>query len=479
MSHQHPPAASSQENLYRVYRRTCFKSLKYIPQTLVNPATEGYLKSTLCFMSGASCSCEKKSGLQVYELTDYLDKELNLTKVRRVKERKHFKMRDGSVEKQLLIAPPNMPLSYPIQGIQVMPLHTIQIPGLRVQTKDKKINRVILKASRGTFNTFADVSNEVKGRGSNTLIIESPYLTVLNHILQYIIYTSTEFHISTLDIVTFQMGKYKAKFPVEIRQPPIPFLFDSGPDRKLSSLVTITTKTFYRYSKLRVLIKSIRKFYPDINIIIADDNENPQKIEEINVEQYFMPFAKGWFAGRNLAVSQVTTKYFLWVDDDCEFTESTKIEKFVQILEETDLDVVGGSLAGNDFKFKILYQVGDDDGDCLHRRSGFYHRLEGFPNCVISSVVANFFLAHTRAVLAVGFDPKLNRVAHSEFFFDGFGTLQIGSCNDIVVGHQQKIAAETECEKNYTKFRYNNDEQIKFKMGLLYFKNNLKCYSQN
>lgn len=52
---------------------------------------------------------------------------------------------------------------------------------------------------------------------------------------------------------------------------------------------------------------------------------------------------QGWFAGRNLAISQVTTKYVLWVDDDFLFTNKTKIEKLVDVLEKTELDVVRGS----------------------------------------------------------------------------------------------------------------------------------------
>lgn len=49
---------------------------------------------------------------------------------------------------------------------------------------------------------------------------------------------------------------------------------------------------------------------------------------------------QGWFAGRNLAVSQVTTKYVLWVDDDFIFTANTKLEKLVDVLEKTTLDLV-------------------------------------------------------------------------------------------------------------------------------------------
>lgn len=49
---------------------------------------------------------------------------------------------------------------------------------------------------------------------------------------------------------------------------------------------------------------------------------------------------QGWFAGRNLVVSQVTTKYVLWVDDDFIFSANTKLERMVDILERTTLDLV-------------------------------------------------------------------------------------------------------------------------------------------
>lgn len=60
---------------------------------------------------------------------------------------------------------------------------------------------------------------------------------------------------------------------------------------------------------------------------------------------------QGWFAGRNLAVSQVTTKYLLWVDDDFIFTADTKLEKLVDVLERTTLDLVGHSSVGALFEY--------------------------------------------------------------------------------------------------------------------------------
>lgn len=57
--------------------------------------------------------------------------------------------------------------------------------------------------------------------------------------------------------------------------------------------------------------------------------------------QSYIPFSQGWFAGRNLAISQVTTKYVLWVDDDFIFTARTRLERLVDVLERTPLDLVG------------------------------------------------------------------------------------------------------------------------------------------
>ncbi|XP_048373780.1 beta-1,4 N-acetylgalactosaminyltransferase 2 [Sphaerodactylus townsendi] len=363
-----------------------------------------------------------------------------------------------------------------------MPLHTIVIPGLGFHGERTEKLQVILRASFGTLNMLADISKDVvQGQGGKELTISTSSVKLLNHILEHVTYTSTVFLVNAVDMVSFEMGSYCVKFPVTIRLLPLPILFDPGPDNSIRNLVTVTTKTFLRYHKLRILLKSLRQFYPDVKVIVADDSEHPEKIEEPNVEQYIMPFGKGWFAGRNLAISQVTTKYYLWVDDDFLFTENTKLEKLVNVLENTNLDMVGGSVNGNDFKFKIFYEEGED-GSCLHIRNGYYHPLEGFPNCVVTSGVVNFFLARTEESRRVGFDPKLQRVAHSEFFMDGLGNLQIGSCNDVTIAHQSRDPASdpqlAAVEENYSKFRINTQEQIRFKLSLHYFKNRLKCFTK-
>lgn len=70
------------------------------------------------------------------------------------------------------------------------------------------------------------------------------------------------------------------------------FLHQLSAEYNISALVTIATKTFLRYDKLRDLIDSIRRYYPTVTIVIADDSENPQTISGPYIEHYIMPFGK-------------------------------------------------------------------------------------------------------------------------------------------------------------------------------------------
>lgn len=200
-----------------------------------------------------------------------------------------------------------------------------------------------------------------------------------------------------------------------------------------------------------------------------------------------MPFGKGWFAGRNLAVSQVTTKYVLWVDDDFVFTARTRLEKLVDVLERTALDLVGGAvreISGFSTTYRQLLSVEPGApglGDCLRQKRGFHHELVGFPNCVVTDGVVNFFLARTDKVREVGFDPRFNRVAHLEFFLDGLGSLRVGSCSDVVVDHASKVklpwTSKNARAETYAHYRYPGslDQSQVAKHRLLFFKHRLQC----
>ncbi|KAI4902622.1 hypothetical protein NFI96_028017, partial [Prochilodus magdalenae] len=364
----------------------------------------------LISVSRSSCSCKG-----VHLNSTVPEDSLRFIEKRRAKEYRQHQTRTTTNLNKIILALPNSPLQYPIHGLTVPPMIKSGIPGLALHADKRDKYEVSLSVQKGVLsvkNNFKEV--QVEGQDQSTLTISSTHLDLLNHLLSRVMYTSTVYHIRSSDLVYFSFENYKAAFPITISRPAVPVLYDPGED--INSLVTITTKTFVRYAELKVLIESIRKFYPDIKIIVADDSLKPETLSGSNIEQYIMPPGQGWFAGRNLAVSQVTSKYFLWVDDDYVFHEKTSIESFVKIMEAVpELDVLGGDVGGNQFYFSLKYDEGDEDeGGCMARYLRKVHSpLPGFDGCYLVDGVVNFFLARTDAVRRVGFDPFLNRIAHS------------------------------------------------------------------
>ncbi|XP_026569492.1 beta-1,4 N-acetylgalactosaminyltransferase 1 isoform X2 [Pseudonaja textilis] len=458
-----------------------------------------------------SCKCEVQASLKLPFQKQLFDQEYSIefsnafkpsdladVNNKREQEYRNHQQKSQSPLDQLIIVQANSPLEYPVQGVEVRPLQTILIPGLSLQAAERTLYRVNLTATMGTFDVAAEVEGvKVEREGQMHFSLSGSQLDNLNRQMQFVTYTNTLFHPNTADIVQFSTDEHRASFSIRIRHPPTPKLYNPGSSRggtsegtyNISALVTIATKTFLRYDKLRVLIDSIRKFYPTVTIIIADDSQDIEHVQGPHIEQYFMPFGKGWFAGRNLAISQVTTKYVLWVDDDFIFTPRTKVEKLVDVLEKTSLDLVGGAVREiigytTTYRQQISVQPGNEKGDCLRIRQGYHHVIEGFPDCVVTDGVINFFLARTEKVLQVGFDPRLNRVAHLEFFIDGLGILHVGSCSNVVIDHASKIKIpwlKSVNEKQYSKFRYPNstDESMNTKLSLFYFKNHFKCMMAN
>ncbi|XP_062247261.1 beta-1,4 N-acetylgalactosaminyltransferase 1a isoform X2 [Platichthys flesus] len=388
-----------------------------------------------------------------------------------------------------IVAEANSPLQYPTQGVEVRPLKTIIVPGLGLKEGKKSMHTVSLTATLGTFDVAATVDSvSVKGEGEKHVILSSQDLSTLNRQLQFVTYTNTVFHPKTADTVEFATEGHRSFFTIKIGHSSIPRLYNTGTQNEynISALVTIACKTFIRYDKLKDLIDSIRQYYPTVTIVIADDSEHPEPVTGPHIEHYIMPFGKGWFAGRNLAVSQVITKYVLWVDDDFIFTANTKLEKMVDILEKTSLDLVGGAVREvtgytATYRHTLSVEQGGEEGDCLHIRTGYHHVIEEFPYCVVADAVINFFMGRTYKVQQVGFNPRMSRQAHLEFFIDALGSLHIASCSDVIVNHASKIKlpwGETDAQKAYKKFRYNNAESNIHNEDF-YFKNRFQCQTGN
>lgn len=194
-------------------------------------------------------------------------------------------------------------------------------------------------------------------------------------------------------------------------------------------MITFIIKTFKRKEACEKLVKSIRKYY-NYPILIANDDD--EKLEIDGAKVYHLDFDVGLSAGRNFLIKKVETKYFVLLDDDFVFTKETDINKFLELVENTDFDLIGGSLREDG---KIRNYEGTYE---------FKNRILKYDKEPISTdeiipqydFVFNFFIARTDIFDEIGWDEKLKLAEHTAFFFDHKGQMKIGYCEDVIVTHE-------------------------------------------
>ncbi|XP_035690711.1 beta-1,4 N-acetylgalactosaminyltransferase 1-like [Branchiostoma floridae] len=187
-----------------------------------------------------------------------------------------------------------------------------------------------------------------------------------------------------------------------------------------------------------------------------------------------MPDFTGYFAGRNLGLSQVWTEYFLYMDDDHHFTNRTKLDVLVSLLDKTNLHLVSGTIKGRERHVHTLRVVGNRTYSCYEKRHQYYHQVKGFPGCYVADHVPNFFLASTNEVKAIGFDPHpaLSRVGHYAFFMSALGRIRIAFCTTVEFLHNQTT---TEHDLPYQSIRKVGQEYYQMRGHHELFKYDFVC----
>ena len=198
---------------------------------------------------------------------------------------------------------------------------------------------------------------------------------------------------------------------------------------------TFIIKTFERPTKPVALVKSIEKFYPNVPIIIIDDSKKPiDKKWAPHIQYIHTEYDIGLSEGRNRAVKLVKTKYFVLLDDDLEFTQQTKIETFITLLEKYNFDLIGGKYYEVDMPY-LQYT-----GFFATYRKAFYIWTYKDPSkaCEVVSVdfTWNFFLAKTNMVKKNLWDSELKIGEHDSFFLGlKDNHVKVGYTPHVVVNH--------------------------------------------
>jgi len=206
--------------------------------------------------------------------------------------------------------------------------------------------------------------------------------------------------------------------------------------------ITFIIKTFKRPACVKRLVDSIKKYYPNNEILICNDDET--KLEIAGTTVFNTDYDIGLSAGRNMLVDKVKTKYLVLLDDDFFFTEETKIELLKKHLEDNDLDMVGGAIR-------------QPDGSMLHYE-GAYMYEDKYLRMVEGNgkydFILNFFIAKTDVLKKYRWDDELKLAEHTAFFFKHRGKIKIGLEEKVIVEHKQVQS------KDYMKYRKRANKYI-------------------
>jgi (N-acetylneuraminyl)-galactosylglucosylceramide N-acetylgalactosaminyltransferase len=175
--------------------------------------------------------------------------------------------------------------------------------------------------------------------------------------------------------------------------------------RDVAAAVTAIVKTFERPRSLDRLVRSVRRRYPQLRVIVGDDSlvAYPRR----DVEYVRLPVDVGVAAGRNALLDMVRTPYFVSLDDDFAFTDETRLELLLETIQRHDAALVAGDLVACKQKFawrverrRELYQgVIRREGDALRLIRGHAGSVGDAYQC---DVTPHFFLARTDAIRQIG-----------------------------------------------------------------------------
>jgi glycosyltransferase involved in cell wall biosynthesis len=212
--------------------------------------------------------------------------------------------------------------------------------------------------------------------------------------------------------------------------------------RQLTALV----KTFERPRTLQRLLASIRRLYPNLEVVVVDDSRT--SVPQDGVRTITMPYDSGVAAGRNEGLRHVTTQYVLVLDDDVVLSRHTRLGHALALMERhPQIDIMGGQLIDLPF---FTARRSTDATDAIFPTDArpavpLGSSVGGLAVC---AKVPNFFIARRDRLALVPWDPELKRMEHADFFTRALGVLTTVFNPDLEGFH-----ARTPFDANYMQRR--------------------------
>lgn len=217
--------------------------------------------------------------------------------------------------------------------------------------------------------------------------------------------------------------------------------------------ITFCITHFERKESLRALLFSIAKYYPFAQILIGDQGssflaeEYRQLWDELATaglknkpKAINLPFDCGLSFARNRLVELAKGEYILILEDDFEFTEETKIETLLSILERNpDIKIVGGDVRENNIPVRFNFFWNKKNGALEQVADGDNWREDREVKWKKTGSTMNFFLSYKKFLLDNKWDEKLKiNSEHTDFFYRLDG-VAVAFTPDCVIKHNKEL----------------------------------------
>lgn len=249
---------------------------------------------------------------------------------------------------------------------------------------------------------------------------------------------------------------HRAKDPEVLRRLGVAPTDSADPLDQMYSLLTVGVHTYERPGCIERMVYELLAKYPLLRVLIVDDSTKPQ------LDPYFVaanPRVRviatepdiGLSAARNLLVRSCETPLFLLMDDDFVPTKDMDLPRMVQLMQKSNVDILGGSVFGESSSFFIQstgpwmsrsltnvtiseaippYDAGSGHEDAKQKNSA--RRIPGSDpddSCFFVDMVSNFFIARTAALKDAPWTDVLKVGEHEDFFFMAQKKgLRVGTC---------------------------------------------------
>ena len=185
--------------------------------------------------------------------------------------------------------------------------------------------------------------------------------------------------------------------------------------------LTVLVKTFERPGVLARMLRSIRQVFTG-PILVADDSQRPQTdLGDPMTKVITLPFDSGIGAGRNALLAAAETEFVLMADDDMVVLPDFDVRRMVSYLQRNpEVDLVGGRVIN-----LPLWRTANYASAALFAYPGPPRLRQGtiIDGLPVTYKLPNFYVARTHSIRSIGYDGRLKRLDHSDFFTAAFGRL--------------------------------------------------------